>query len=30
VLAACWGWEDSGRVWEEALAFAELLATMKT
>ena len=26
VLAAYWGWEDSGRVWEEALAFAELLS----
>jgi streptomycin 6-kinase len=26
VLAAYWGWEDSGQVWEEALAFAELLA----
>ncbi len=29
VLAAYWGWEDSGRVWEEALAFAELLAGME-
>lgn len=26
VLAAYWGWEDTGRVWQEALAFAELLA----
>ena len=26
VLAAYWGWEDGGEVWEEALAFAELLA----
>ena len=29
VLAAYWGWEDSGQVWEEALAFAELLAGIK-
>ena len=29
VLAAYWGWEDSGQVWEEALAFAELLAAIK-
>jgi streptomycin 6-kinase len=29
VLAAYWGWEDSGEVWEEALAFAELLAAVK-
>jgi streptomycin 6-kinase len=29
VLAAYWGWEDSGEVWEEALAFAELLAAIK-
>jgi streptomycin 6-kinase len=29
VLAAYWGWEDSGRVWEEALAFAELLSGSK-
>jgi streptomycin 6-kinase len=26
VLAAYWGWEDGGRVWEEALVFAELLS----
>lgn len=26
VLAAYWGLEDGGRVWEEALAFAELLS----
>jgi hypothetical protein len=25
VLAAFWGLEDSGRVWDEALAFARLL-----
>lgn len=29
VLAAYWGWEDSGQVWEEALAFAELLAAIE-
>lgn len=29
VLAAYWGWEDSGQVWEEALAFAELLVAIK-
>jgi streptomycin 6-kinase len=29
VLAACWGWEDSGRVWEEALVFAELLSEIR-
>lgn len=29
VLAAYWGWEDSGHVWEEALAFAELLAEIR-
>jgi len=29
VLAAYWGWEDSGRVWEEAIAFAELLSESK-
>ena len=29
VLAAYWGWEDSGHVWEEALAFAELLSESK-
>jgi len=29
VLAAYWGWEDSGEVWDEALAFAELLAAIK-
>lgn len=29
VLAAYWGWEDSGQVWEEALTFAELLAAIK-
>jgi streptomycin 6-kinase len=29
VLAAYWGWEDSGRVWEKALAFAELLSTSR-
>jgi streptomycin 6-kinase len=28
VLAAYWGLEDSGRVWEEALVFAELLSTI--
>jgi len=28
-LAAYWSWEVSGRVWEEALAFAELLAAIK-
>lgn len=30
VLAAYWGLEDSGRVWGEALAFAEILAGIKT
>ena len=29
VLAAYWSWEDSGRVWDEALAFAELLAAIR-
>jgi streptomycin 6-kinase len=29
VLAAYWGLEDSGRVWEEALTFAELLAAIR-
>jgi hypothetical protein len=29
VLAACWSWEDSGRVWDEAFTFAELLAGIK-
>ena len=29
VLAAYWGWEDSGRVWEEALVFAELLSAVR-
>lgn len=29
VLAAYWGWEDSGQVWEEALAFAELLVGIR-
>ena len=29
VLAACWSWEDSGWVWDEALTFAELLAGIK-
>ncbi len=29
VLAAYWGWEDSGRVWEEALRFAELLCAIR-
>ena len=29
VLAAYWSLEDSGRVWDEALAFAELLAGIK-
>jgi streptomycin 6-kinase len=29
VLAAYWGWEDGGRVWEEALTFAELLSESK-
>ena len=29
VLAAYWGWEDSGHVWEEALTFAELLSESK-
>lgn len=28
VLAACWSFEDGGGVWEEALAFAELLAAV--
>ncbi len=28
VLAAYWGLEDSGRVWEEALVFARLLSAM--
>lgn len=30
VLAAFWGLEDSGRVWDEALAFARLLGDLKT
>ena len=30
VLAAYWGWEDSGQVWEEALRFAELLSASRT
>ena len=30
VLAAYWGWEDNGRVWNEALAFAKLLAAIRT
>jgi streptomycin 6-kinase len=29
VLAAYWGWEDGGHVWDEALAFAELLTTIR-
>jgi streptomycin 6-kinase len=29
VLAAYWGLEDSGRVWQEALTFAELLSVRK-
>lgn len=29
VLAAYWGWEDSGRVWEEALVFAKLLSAVR-
>jgi streptomycin 6-kinase len=29
VLAAYWGWEDGGKVWDEALAFAELLAAIR-
>ncbi len=29
VLAAYWGLEDGGRVWEEALAFARLLAEIR-
>jgi streptomycin 6-kinase len=29
VLAAYWDWEDSGRVWEEALVFAELLSAVR-
>ena len=29
VLAAYWGWEASGRVWEEALVFAELLSAVR-
>lgn len=29
VLAAYWGWEDGGQVWEEALAFAGLLSATK-
>ena len=29
VLGAYWGWEDSGQVWEEALAFAGLLSGFK-
>jgi streptomycin 6-kinase len=29
VLAAYWGLEDSGRVWQEALTFAELLSARK-
>jgi streptomycin 6-kinase len=30
VLAAYWGLEDSGRVWEEALVFAGLLSEIRT
>jgi streptomycin 6-kinase len=29
VLAAYWGLEDSGRVWEEALVFAGLLSAIR-
>ena len=29
VLAAYWSWEDGGEVWEEALAFAGLLAAIE-
>jgi streptomycin 6-kinase len=29
VLAVYWGLEDSGRVWQEALTFAELLSVRK-
>jgi streptomycin 6-kinase len=29
VLSAYWGLEDSGRVWEEALVFAELLSAIR-
>ena len=29
VLAAYWGLEDGGRVWDEALAFARLLAEIR-
>jgi streptomycin 6-kinase len=29
VLAAYWGWEESGRVWEEALRFADLLSEIR-
>ena len=28
VLAAYWSWEDGGEMWEEALAFAEMLAAI--
>jgi hypothetical protein len=28
VLAAYWDLEDSGQVWEEALAFADLLSAI--
>lgn len=28
VLAAYWGWEDTGQVWKEALAFADLLVAI--
>jgi streptomycin 6-kinase len=29
VLAAYWGLEDGGRVWDEALVFARLLAEIR-
>lgn len=29
VLAAYWGWEDEGKVWEQALTFAELLTAIR-
>ena len=29
VLAAYWGLEDGGRVWDEALVFAELLSALR-
>jgi hypothetical protein len=29
VLAAYWGLEDSGQVWEEALVFALLLSELR-